>query len=132
MVLIELAEVDQRQKMAIDRAEKFQGILEELEKEMSTLKNHLKINFVNKMKKMKQRNSDIMSRILKLERIIELNALRSKSFQKNTKALSDCEEKIQKQEVAHQNLKNEFNVVKYDRNKQEIVKASEETKKGLE
>jgi hypothetical protein len=84
------------------------------------------------MKVMKQRNSDIMNRILKLERIIELNALRSKSFQKNTKALNDCEETVQQFEVTHQNLKNDLNVVKYDRNKQEIVKATEESKKGLE
>ena len=66
---------------------------------------------------MKQKNADLMNRILKLERIIELNALRSKSFQKNTKTFNDCEDTIQQFELINQNLKNELNVVKYDRNK---------------
>jgi Nucleoporin complex subunit 54 len=99
MILIELSEVEQRQKMASERAEKFQGILEELNKDMDGLKNNLKINFNSKMKKMKQRNVDIMNRILKLERIIEVNSLRSKCFDRNVKAESECEDKISKHEI---------------------------------
>lgn len=117
MILIELDEVEQRQKMASDRAEMFQKLLENLQKEMDGLKNNLKINFSSKMKKMKKRNVEIMNRVLKLERMIEINAQRSKCFEKNVKAEQECTSKISKHEINIQELSSSINAAKHDRNK---------------